>query len=296
MRMVVTGKTGQLVSALVAAAGPQGVEVLTVGRPELDLQAGQDLFPTLSALRPDVIVNAAAYTAVDRAETEAEVALAVNGDGAGAVAWVATRLGVPIVQISTDYVFDGLKSTPYVETDPVGPVSAYGRSKLMGEVAVAAATENHAILRTSWVYAASGTNFLRTMLRLAETRDEVRVVSDQLGAPTYAPDLANAVFGVARNLLSRPDDAGLRGVFHMTGAGETTWAGFAEAIFAERIARGGKGARVVPIPTSAYPTPARRPANSRLDCGKLNSLHAILLPHWRDSLKTCMDGVQLHLG
>ncbi len=217
--------------------------------------------------------------------------MAVNGAGAGAVAEAARALGVPIVQISTDYVFDGSKGAPYVETDPTGPLNAYGRSKLAGEQAVAAANPDHAILRTSWVYAAEGKNFLRTMLALAETRPELKIVADQRGAPGYAPDLADAVLKVCRNLLAVPEDRALRGVFHMTGAGEATWADFAEAIFAGAAARGGKAAKVTPIPTTDYPTPAARPLNSRLDCTKLQRVHGVTLPAWRDGLERCLDRV-----
>lgn len=291
MRIVVTGQAGQVVSAMLAQAGRHGVTVVAAGRPGVDLAEPSGIAPALAALKPDVVVNAAAYTAVDQAESDYDMALAVNGAGAGAVARAAAALGVPVIQISTDYVFDGSKTGQYVETDPVAPVNAYGRSKLAGEEAVAAATPNHAILRTSWVYAATGKNFVLTMLRLAETRPALTVVGDQHGAPTYAPDIADAVIGVARNLLARPDDAKLRGVFHMTGGGETTWAEFAQEIFRLSALRGGASASVTPIPASAYPTPARRPANSRLDCRKLASAHGVSMPDWRDALARCMDVV-----
>lgn len=288
MRLVVTGRTGQVVSALTERVVAHPVEVLPVGRPELDLAHLAGIEAVLAALRPDVIVNAAAYTAVDDAERDVETAHLINGAGAGAVARAAATLKVPVIQISTDYVFDGTAPGRYVEADPVAPVNAYGRSKLAGEQAVAAATANHAILRTSWVYAAEGKNFVRTMLRLAGTRDDLTVVGDQQGSPSYAPDIADGIIVIARNLASRPDPA-LRGIFHMTGGGETTWAGFAEEIFRQSRARGGPSATVTPIPTSAYPTPARRPANSRLDCTRLQTVHGVTLPDWRDGLERCMD-------
>ena len=291
MRLLVTGRAGQVVTALAERAG-DGLEVIALGRPELDLAAPDDLASLFAPHRPDAIVNAAAYTAVDQAEKEPDLALAVNGAGAGAVALAARTLGVPVVQISTDYVFDGTKPVPYVETDPVGPVGAYGRSKLAGEQAVAAATDDHAILRTAWVYAAEGKNFVRTMLRLASGRDEVAVVADQRGCPSYAPDLAEAIVRVAEGLVAHPERRDLRGVFHMSGAGETDWAGFATEIFALSKAHGGPAAAVRRITTADYPTPARRPANSRLDCAKLRAVYGIPMPDWREALTRCMARIE----
>jgi dTDP-4-dehydrorhamnose reductase len=293
MRIVVTGEAGQVVRALAERAPASGVEVVPVGRPRLDLAVAETIAPALAAARPDVIVNAAAYTAVDQAESEPGLAHKVNGDGAGVVAAAAAKLGVSVIQLSTDYVFDGAKPTPYVESDPVGPVGAYGASKLAGERAVAAATPNHAIVRTAWVYAARGKNFVRTMLRLAATRPEISVVADQQGCPSYAPDIADAVIAMARHLRAEPDRAELRGTFNLCGAGSTDWASFAEAIFAESARRGGPSAAVRRIATQDYPTPARRPANSRLDCGKLARLHGVAMPHWRDALSRCMDQIIL---
>jgi dTDP-4-dehydrorhamnose reductase len=290
MRLVVTGLTGQVVSALVEqGAGDPDLVVLPLGRPQLDLADPSAVESVLRGLKPDAVVSAAAYTAVDKAETETDLAMQVNGAAAGAIAAAAAALGVPVVHLSTDYVFDGTKPAPYVETDPVAPVSVYGRSKLAGEQAVAAAQPDHAILRTSWVYAAEGKNFLRTMLRLAADRPELSVVADQRGAPSYAPDIAAAVVQIARNLVAEPGRPDLRGVFHMSGGGETTWAGFAEEIFRQSAARGGPSAVVRPIATADYPTPAARPANSRLDCGKLRTAHAVALPDWQDALARCMD-------
>jgi dTDP-4-dehydrorhamnose reductase len=289
MRIVVTGRTGQVISALVgAAAVAPEVTALAVGRPDFDLGEPETILRMLRRLEPDIVVNAAAYTAVDRAESEHELAMKINGLGAGAVAAAAAALAVPVIQLSTDYVFDGAKPSPYVETDPVCPVNAYGESKLAGEQAVAKSNKNHAILRTSWVYAPRGTNFVSTMLRLAAGQPEVRVVADQHGAPTYAADIATGILTVARNLLADKDNPALRGVFHMTGGGAATWADFATAIFAESASAGGPSARVVPIATADYPTPARRPANSRLDCEKLAQFHGVRLPDWRDALARCM--------
>ncbi len=286
MRLLVTGRDGQVVRALRAKSGGD-VEVIALGRPELDLSQPETLGAVVARVKPDVIVNAAAYTMVDKAEEEEALATTINGEAAGALARAAAELGIPIVQISTDYVFDGTKPSPYVETDPVAPIGAYGRAKLAGERAVAAAQPNHAILRTSWVYDGEGKNFLKTMLRLAETRDELGVVADQIGAPSYAPDIADAVIAVARNLRDDPRPARC-GVFHMTGAGETSWAGFAKEIFRLSAEAGGPSARVREIATADYPTPAKRPANSRLNCDRLAAAHGARLPDWRDALKRCM--------
>ncbi len=288
LRLVVTGREGQVVRSLIEAAPAAGIEVIALGRPDLDLAHPETIAAAIAAARPDVVVNAAAYTAVDQAEAEPEVAHLINATAAGAVAEAAAALGVPVIQISTDYVFDGTAGVPYGEEAAVGPTGVYGASKLAGEWAVAAANPDHVILRTAWVYAPFGKNFVRTMLRLGETRDEVRVVSDQHGCPTYAPDIAEAVIQVARNLKASPGDKTLRGVFHMAGAGETTWAGFAEAIFAFSGARGGRAVKVVPIPSHEYPTPARRPANSRLDCERLARVHHVRLPAWPEALQRCL--------
>lgn len=287
LRIAVTGWTGQVVCAMLERV-PVGVEVIALRRPDLDLAIPKTVAPALRSARPDVIVNTAAYTAVDQAESEPELAMRVNGEAAGEAARAAAALGIPMIQLSTDYVFDGGLGRPYREDDATGPISAYGASKLAGEQAVAAATDNHAILRTAWIYSPFGKNFVKTMLHLAETRDEVGVVADQAGCPTSALDIANAIFTVARNLTSRKDEAGLRGVFHMSATGEAVWADVAEAIFAERERRGGKPVQVKRIATTDYPTPARRPANSRLDCGKLALAHGVRLPDWQGSLRACV--------
>jgi dTDP-4-dehydrorhamnose reductase len=283
LRFLVTGQKGQVVSAL-AERAPPGVEVLTLGRPDLDLGDPASIRDAFDGERADVVINAAAYTAVDKAESEPELAMRVNGAGAGLVADIARDLGAPIIQLSTDYVFDGSLDRPYREDDATGPLGVYGRSKLAGEEAVATANPRHAILRTAWVYSPFGANFVKTMLRLGETRDEVRVVGDQRGAPTSALDIADAIFIVALKMLAEPGMADY-GVFHLTGAGEATWAEFAEAIFSEAQAFGRKPVRVTPITTAQYPTPARRPANSRLDDALLERVYGVRLPPWRDSLK-----------
>jgi dTDP-4-dehydrorhamnose reductase len=283
MRIVVTGREGQVVRALIERGASLGHEIVAIGRPDLDLagDAGP-IARALEAARPAAIVSAAAYTAVDQAEAEPDLATAVNVDGAAAVAHAAHALGVPLIHLSTDYVFDGTKRVPYVEDDPTGPTGVYGRSKLAGEQAVLAAHDDVAILRTAWVYSPFGANFVKTMLRLAADRDEIGVVADQVGNPTSALDIADGILAVAANLAgSRAPER--RGLFHMTGAGEASWAEFATEVFAASAAAGGPSARVRAIATSDFPTPARRPANSRLDCSKLAGAHGIRLPDWRQS-------------
>lgn len=288
-RMVVTGREGQVVLSLAERAEHEGTfEVIALGRPELDLSDPERINAVLSHARPDVIVSAAAYTAVDHAENDEETATVVNGIAAGKIAETAAELGVPVIHLSTDYVFDGSKSSPYLESDRVAPISAYGRSKLAGELAVAAATPNHAILRTAWVYSPFGRNFLKTMLKLAETHDCLNVVDDQVGNPTSALDIADTVIIVAANLLSNNDPA-LRGIFHMTGKGEASWADFATEIYVQSRKAGSPSAEVGRIPSSAYPTPAKRPANSRLDCGLLEARHGVILPDWKQSTASTVE-------
>ena len=285
MRVIVTGRDGQVSQALREAAGGD-VTVVALGRPDFDLARPASIAQAITGARPDVVVNAAAYTAVDQAESEPELAMAVNGVGAGKVAEAAARLGVPVIQLSTDYVFDGSRTRPYREDDPTGPLGAYGRSKFAGEASVAAAHPRALILRTAWVYAPFGNNFVRTMLRLAASREEVGVVADQYGCPTSALDIAATVLAVARRLVSDPDAP--TGVFHMTGQGEAVWADVAEAVFARSRALGGPHARVRRITTADYPTPAKRPANSRLDGARLAAVYGLTLPPWRHSLDACV--------
>lgn len=292
MRIAVTGQSGQIVTSLVERGGALGHDVVAVGRPALDLAKTAWIARALEAAAPDAIISAAAYTAVDKAESESELAHAVNGRGAGAVAQAARALGVPLVHVSTDYVFDGKLDRPYVESDPTAPTGVYGASKLAGEQAVLSAYgDNSAVLRVAWVYSPFGANFVKTMLRLAADRDEVSVVADQLGNPTSALDIADGIVRVTANLASHGSRA-LRGVFHMTASGEASWADFAEAIFAKSAARGGPHARVRRITTAEYPTPATRPANSRLDCGLIAQVHGVVLPDWRQSLETVIARLQ----
>ena len=284
MRVVVTGRLGQIAQSLLERGPHSNIEVLTLARPAVDLARPSDLTDVLGALRPQAVVSAAAYTAVDLAESEPVLAFQINANGAEAVARAAGRLQIPIVHLSTDFVFDGTLDRPYCEEDAPRPINVYGLSKWRGEHLVAGANPNHAILRTAWVYSPFGKNFVRTMLSLAGSRDEISVVDDQRGAPSSALEIADGIFKVLCNLIARPDDAAIRGVFHMTGGGETNWAEFATAIFAASAKSNGPFSQVRPIASSDYPTQARRPVNSRLDNTKLARLHGIRLPLWRDSL------------
>jgi dTDP-4-dehydrorhamnose reductase len=288
VRLIVIGREGQVARALAERAPVLGAKAVLLGRPQLDLANPSGIEDIIVATGGDLVVNAAAYTAVDQAEAEPDLANAINGIGAGSVAGAAAAMRVPIIHLSTDYVFDGTSDHPYRESDEPSPVGAYGSSKLLGELAVASKTPNHIILRTAWIYSPFGRNFVKTMLRLARERDDVAVVSDQHGSPTSALDIADGIIAVGRNLLARPDEMSLRGVFHMTGSGFTSWAEFAAEVFLQSARLGGPSAQVRPIGTADYPTPAKRPANSRLDCAKLADIHGIALPVWQTSLKPCV--------
>jgi dTDP-4-dehydrorhamnose reductase len=291
MLIAVTGRSGQVAQSLLERAAASKIDVRAVARPQIELTRPAETEQVLFDLRPDAIVNAAAYTAVDRAESEPDLAYRINALGAEGAARAAARLKIPIIQLSTDYVFNGRCERAYRENDSPTPLGVYGDSKLRGERAVAAATANHVILRTAWIYSPFGRNFVRAMLSLAGTQQSVSVVSDQLGTPTYALDLADGIIAVVRNLLDRPAATELRGVFHMTAGGESNWAEFAAAIFAASALAGGPSARVIPVSTSAFPTAARRPANSRLDNTRLADIHGVRLPEWKQSLQACVERI-----
>jgi dTDP-4-dehydrorhamnose reductase len=287
LRIAVTGRNGQVVRSLVESAAGTDVDIIPIGRPALDLANPASIESALAPLAANVLVNAAAYTDVNKAEAENDLADRINGHAPGLLAARASALGIPMIQLSTDYVFDGTKPQPYRESDPICPLNAYGRSKAAGERAVAVALPQHVILRTSWIYSSFGRNFVRTMLALARTEDTVRVVADQVGNPTAATDIADGVITVARNLVGGHGDERC-GTFHMAAAGTASWADFATAIFAASAGCGGPSARVVPIASAEYQTPAPRPANSRLDCAKIARVHGVSLPSWQPSLSACV--------
>jgi len=286
MRVLVFGASGQVARALRAARWPDGTVLVSLDRETADFARPSALGAIVREQRPNAIVIAAAYTQVDKAEIEEPLAHTVNSVAPGEIAKAASALAIPVIHLSTDYVFDGEKPGSYVESDPVAPIGAYGRTKLAGEVAVRDANTNHLILRTSWVYDAFGTNFLRTMLRLAESRDEVRVVDDQQGCPTAAEDIAGAIARVLPAFLAEPQMAG---TYHIPGADPTTWHGFAELIFQELARRGLRRPRNIPISSSEYPTPARRPKNSRLSGDAFAERFGFRLRGYRTALPRVMD-------
>lgn len=283
MKVLVTGRDGQIATSLAERAyGRSDIEIETVGRPDFDLTKPESVFREISGRRPDLVVSAAAYTAVDRAEDEPEIARAINALGAEAVAAAAAAIQVPVIHLSTDYVFSGEGSEPYKEEDTPAPQSVYGRTKLAGERAVAAANSRHIILRTAWVYSPFGRNFLKTMLELAKQRDVIQIVSDQWGNPSSALDIADGILHIARAM----DSIGIAdryGVFHLAGTGSIGWNGFAEHIFAVSRGAGGPTSEVTPIATSDYPVRAKRPLNSRLSTDKLHRVYGWRAPDWRDS-------------
>lgn len=291
MRILLTGGDGQVGRCLTTTLAPLG-NVIAADRTTLDLSQPQHIRARVMALTPDVIVNAAAYTDVERAESEEQSALTINGVSVGELAHAARERQVPLIHYSTDYVFDGTKPLPYVEEDPRAPLSAYGRSKLDGEERIRNSGCAHLILRTSWVYAATGRNFLTTMLRLAAEREELRVVDDQFGAPTFAGFIAMATAQMLGEILS--SDAARERVnngdtVHVVNRGVTSWFGFASEIFASRLVqKRAPTPRLVPIKTSEFPTRVRRPANSCLSTEKARTVWGLDVPEWRQSLAKCL--------
>ncbi|WP_226783035.1 dTDP-4-dehydrorhamnose reductase [Oceaniglobus trochenteri] len=280
MTVLVFGRSGQVASEL-RLLGP----CIALGRDEADLEDPAACRAAIERHGPAAVVNAAAFTAVDQAETQEALATRINGEAPGEMARACAARGIPFVHLSTDYVFDGTGTAPWRPSDPVAPQNAYGRSKLAGEEAVRAAGGIHAILRTSWVFSARGANFVKTMLRLSQTRDALNVVDDQIGGPTPADAIAAACMTIARQLAADPAGSG---TYHFSGAPDTSWESFAR----ETFSRAGRPVAVTGIPTSAYPTPARRPLNSRMDCSSLTRTFGIERPDWRDGL----DRVLAQLG
>ncbi|MCV9967063.1 dTDP-4-dehydrorhamnose reductase [Pararhizobium sp. BT-229] len=281
MKILVTGKSGQVVTSLLeVAADMDDIELITVGRPDFDLADPPSVRQAILAAKPEIVVSAAAYTAVDRAEDERNLAYAINVMGAAAVAEAAAALRVPVIHLSTDYVFSGADPYPYLEDDEAEPKTVYGYTKLRSERAVASVNPRHIILRTSWVYSPFGNNFVRTMLRIATERDSIGVVSDQWGNPTSALDLAAAILLVATHT------AKYSGIYHVAGMGETNWSGFARHIFDVSRAHGGPFADVEDILSSDYRTRARRPANSCLSTDKFERVFGWRPPDWQSSVDT----------
>lgn len=282
-RILVTGRTGQVGTELARAAWPAGLEPHVVGRGTLDLADPERAAAVVRSGGYALVINTAAYTAVDKAEEEEALATRINGDGPRALAMACAGVGIPLIHLSTDYVFDGAKEGAYGEDDPVGPLGAYGRSKLAGEVGARVACARHVILRTAWVFSAHGKNFVKTMLRLAADKPALRVVADQHGCPTAANDIARVLVEIARQVVQDGrEDAW--GTYHLVGAGPTTWHGFACAIIDAQAARTGKRPPVHPIATADFPTPARRPANSVLCTDRLRGTFGVAPRPWADTL------------
>ncbi len=294
--ILITGGGGQLARALGAAAGAAGVAAIRVGRPEFDFDRPDSLDAVMRDHAPALVVNTAAYTAVDTAETDEAAAYRANRDGPAWLAALAAARGTPLIHLSTDYVFDGRKGAPYRETDPTSPQGVYGASKLAGEQAVLRSGARAIVLRTSWVYASEGKNFVLTMLSAARRTDRLRVVADQKGCPTVASDLAEAIVAIAGRLRRTGWQDGYGGVFHAAGTGWTTWHGFAEAIFANAARHEVAAPVVEPIATADWPTPARRPADLRLDCTKLAGTFDVRLPDWQGSLSRTIDEILARRG
>lgn len=289
MKILLTGTTGQVGGALVGALARLG-ELVMPTRHEMDMAHAPSIRAFVRETRPDWIINPAAYTAVDKAESETALAHAINAEAPRVLGEEAARLGASVVHFSTDYVFPGTGTTPWRETDRPAPLGVYGGTKLEGERALAGTGAAHVILRTSWVYGATGKNFLRTILKAAEEREELRIVGDQHGAPTTAVDLADATAAILRHGGGGGVPAGAQGVFHAANAGETTWFGFAEAMVAAAQAQepGKRWAKLLAIRTEEYPTPAKRPHNSRLDCARLREVFGVEMPTWQAGLARVM--------
>jgi dTDP-4-dehydrorhamnose reductase len=283
MRLLVFGRSGQVATELARAATAQGLALTALGRAEADLADPEACARAIAETQADAVINAAAHTAVDRAESEPDLARTVNAATPGAMARAAAARGLPFLHLSTDYVFDGTPGRPWREDDPTGPLGVYGASKLAGERAVAAAGGPHVVLRTAWVFSAHGANFVKTMLRHGAERDELRVVDDQRGGPTPAADIAATLVAVARAFA---EGRAVPGIFHYAGAPAVSWADFAEAVFA---ARGGPAPRIERIASADYPTPARRPLNSVLDCTRIRAAYGLAQPDWRAGLSRVIE-------
>ena len=294
LKALITGGTGQVGTELIRRGDGCRFDIVAPNRAEINLLNESDVYSQLNAIRPNIVVNSAAFTAVDGAETECDMAFKVNRDAVRIMANCCNLLSIPLIHISTDYVFDGTKAGSYKETDLICPIGVYGRSKEAGEAIVRELLEKHIILRTSWVYAAHGNNFVKTMLRIGRERQNLNVVNDQFGAPTFAGDIADAIFSIAKKVLGH-DELEFWGTYHYTAKGRTTWKDFAEVIFEAASTWLPNKPYVEGIPSSQYPTAAKRPANSVLNCAKVDSKLGPPRRHWREGLDEVLDELKNEL-
>lgn len=285
MKILITGAKGQVGKELTFIANKKGFDVIAAGRADLDITEAQNVEEYISQCQPDIVINAAAHTAVDKAETEQDLAYAINRDGAENIALACSKLSIPLLHISTDYVFNGNQSDPYSENDTVSPLGVYGASKWQGEEAIRKNLDSHIILRVAWVFGAQGNNFVKTMLRLGKDRDELNVVADQFGGPSPAKNISKTLINLAEQYKNNKTLTW--GTYHYCGEPKTTWYDFATEIFTKAFEQGllDKKVKVNPITTKEYPTPAKRPSNSMLDCTKIKTTFGIDMPEWKEALK-----------
>lgn len=291
MRILVFGSSGQVAQSL-AALSDEATHIVTLGRPEGDITDETAVRSAIQTHTPQIVINAAAYTAVDAAETDQDNAFKVNEHGSGILARVTAENDLPLIHYSTDYVFDGSQAEPYRPDAQVSPLGVYGKSKEAGERAIRAANPKHVILRTAWVFSPFGKNFVKTMLTLGKSRDDLNVVDDQVGNPSYAPDIAKHALDIASNILMSPQQASLYGTFHLSNRGDISWCGFATEIFRQASPKLGIDCQVHPIPSSEFPTPAKRPAFSKLDGTNLEQLHGVSPRHWTEALSDCIEALK----
>ena len=290
MKILLTGKTGQIGKELNNIVGDLG-NLITVEKEQLDLSKPNSIEPVILDIKPDIIINSAAYTAVDKAEEEPDLAMMVNAIAPGLLAKAAKKVGAGLIHYSTDYVFDGCSKIPYKEEDPPNPLNVYGKTKLAGEKALAEVGVPFLIIRTSWVYSLHGKNFLKTIKKLAAEKDTIKVIDDQIGSPTWARSVALKTHQILKQCLNKKwletKDPSLSGIFHLTCQGNTSWHGFAREVL--NMSNTSKNIKLIAIPTSDYPTPAVRPPNSLLNNEKIQKVFGIDMPHWEDALKDCLD-------
>jgi dTDP-4-dehydrorhamnose reductase len=290
MRLLIAGWHGQVARALIEAApGLSHVKALAAGRAALDVRDPRSIERAFGDISPDVVINSAAYVAVDKAETDQDAAFALNRDGAGLLAGAAARRNIPVIHLSTHYVFDGTKPQPYDESDTPCPATVYGRSKHEGERAVIAANPRHVIIRTGWVFSTAKAAFADRIFEAAKAGETMRIVADQHGNPTYAPHLASAILDLARHIATAPAERQAWGTYHAAGAGAATWHGLASEIVARAVNGGAPGTSVEAIESAEYACVAPRPSNSELDCGKFERTFGLRLPPWQDGVAACVS-------